>query len=143
MTTIVDTSTGEILEGRTTTTLWLRPVDGPRRKRIEYRATEAELQRIADLPRSELPADPSNSDFVTCGPMNGEYVEIGGGSKRLRVRRGPCGLPSCGCQLEFWSVRRRNPIPEPGWLHVAVDDLPGGCPCGGYDRDTTRYRPRQ
>ena len=140
--TTIDPSTGEILE-RTTTTLWLRPVDGPRRKRIEYHASETELARIADLPRGQLPADPNDPDLLTCGPMTGAFAEIGGGTKRLRVRRGPCGLPSCGCQLEFWSVRRRNPLPAAGMLHVEDDSLPGGCPCGGYDRDSTRYRPRR
>ena len=76
----IDTETGEILE-RITTTLWLRPVDGPRRKRIEYRLSEAELQRIADLPRSELPADPADPHLLTCGPMTGDYVESGGGTR--------------------------------------------------------------
>ena len=85
----------------------------------------------------------NDPDLLTCGPMTGAFAEIGGGTKRLRVRRGPCGLPSCGCALEFWSVRRRNPVPEPGWLHVDVEELPGGCPCGGLDRDSTRYRPRR
>jgi len=68
--TNIDLETGEISEP-TTTMVWLRPVDGPRRKRLEYRLTETKLQRIADLPRSELPADPVDPDLVISGPMTG------------------------------------------------------------------------
>ncbi len=117
--------------------IYLRPVDGPRSRRMRLLIPEEDLDRIHELPVGGMRPGHDDPDLLTCGPLSSKYVEIGVGSRLYRVRRGPCGLPSCACAFEYWTNLRRKPLPDPGWSHVDLDD--GSCVCGNLARDMRRY----